>query len=241
MAFTATTSCAMAGPVVWSVEENGGGSISQDGTYHAPATLGTFTVKATLMSNPSAFAEAKVTVAQVALSPQTASLMPGDVLPLQVQGHAPSAQASFSASGGSITPDGRFTAPPINGQVVVTYQDQGRTATAYITVTRGKGLSILPAVAIVDAGSYDLRVTLTSPGGNTSTATAGFTAVGPGTQSPEVWFSAAQLQADLGEDGPYQVSEADLILEEKDDTKVMATAQNLGQTVPVKLTDLDAN
>jgi len=241
MAFTATTSGAMAGPVVWSVEEIGGGNISQDGTYQAPATLGTFTVKATLMSNPSAFAEAKVTVAPVALSPQTASLMPGDVLPLQVQGHAPSAQASFSASGGSITPDGRFTAPPINGQVVVTYQDQGRTATAYITVTRGKGLSILPAVAIVDAGSYDLRVTLTSPGGNTSTATAGFTAVGPGTQSPEVWFSAAQLQADLGEDGPYQVSEADLILEEKDDTKVMATAQNLGQTVPVKLTDLDAN
>ena len=49
------------------------------------------------------------------------------------------------------------------------------------------------------------------------------------------------IAADLGEDGPYKVSEADLILEEKDDTKVMATAQNLGRTIPVKLADLDAN
>jgi hypothetical protein len=182
-----------------------------------------------------------VTVADVALSPQSANLKPGDVLPIQVSGRTPSPQATFTASQGSISKDGKFTAPAINGQVVVTYQDQGRTATAYFTVTRGKGLSILPDVAIVDPGTYDLQVTLTSASGNTTTATAGFVATEPGNQSPEVWFSAGQLLADLGEDGPYVVSQVVLILEENDDTKVMATAQNLGQTLVVKLADLDAN
>jgi len=153
------------------------------------------------------------------------------------QGPNGAEQGTLLLAGTSVGTSGHFWVLKVQGTSQAGY---GASAYGYADLSGfgpGKVTRINPDPANMLVG---VEVNNT-PSGNTSTATAGFTAVGPGTQSPEVWFSAAQLQADLGEDGPYQVSEVDLILEEKDDTKVMATAQNLGQTIPVKLTDLDAN
>jgi hypothetical protein len=51
---TATVHNASNGAVTWSVVEAGGGSITAAGVYTAPATPGTYTVKATSQSDPSA-------------------------------------------------------------------------------------------------------------------------------------------------------------------------------------------
>jgi hypothetical protein len=48
--------------VTWSVQEAGGGSISGDGTYSAPASAGTFHVHATSVSDPTAYGQATVNV-----------------------------------------------------------------------------------------------------------------------------------------------------------------------------------
>src|ERR1700674_2275450 len=51
---TATVHNASNNAVTWSVVEAGGGSITAAGVYTAPATPGTYTVKATSQSDPSA-------------------------------------------------------------------------------------------------------------------------------------------------------------------------------------------
>ncbi len=52
--FTATVHNAQSNAVNWSVVEPGGGSITADGVYTAPTTPGTYTVKATSQSDPTA-------------------------------------------------------------------------------------------------------------------------------------------------------------------------------------------
>ena len=60
--FTASVSNASTPAVTWSVVEPGGGSITQSGIYTAPATPGTYTVKATSQADVNASASARVPV-----------------------------------------------------------------------------------------------------------------------------------------------------------------------------------
>ncbi len=60
--FTATVTNAPNQAVTWSVVEPGGGSITSDGVYTAPATPATYTVKATTASDPNAAGTAPVPV-----------------------------------------------------------------------------------------------------------------------------------------------------------------------------------
>ena len=60
--FTATVTNSPNQAVTWSVVEPGGGSITSDGVYTAPATPATYTVKATSVSAPSAVGTAPVPV-----------------------------------------------------------------------------------------------------------------------------------------------------------------------------------
>ena len=57
------------GGVTWSVQEADGGTIDADGTYHAPATPGTYHVIATSTADPSKKATVAMTVAPVPLAP----------------------------------------------------------------------------------------------------------------------------------------------------------------------------
>ncbi|HJV48462.1 MAG TPA: RHS repeat-associated core domain-containing protein [Holophagaceae bacterium] len=65
---TQTFSASLTGPgitnssVVWSVDEQGGGSVSTTGTYTAPPTPGEYSVKATSVQNPACFGVVKVHV-----------------------------------------------------------------------------------------------------------------------------------------------------------------------------------
>lgn len=238
--FTAEVSGTLAGPVRWDLLDANGGTISSTGSYQAPATKGNYQIKATLVSNPSAWAKATVTVAEVALEPQTATLMPGGFLAVRVKGRKPSAKAKFRASVGAITLDGVFIAPAVNGLVTITYEDEGLTATAHITVRRGKGLTIRPRLEIEEAGEYLVQITLRSASGKLLAVTSGFSA-GVETVSPEVWFSASSLRSELGEDGPYDVQEVVLIRSERDLTRIVASLRELGQTVRVKLADLGSD
>jgi hypothetical protein len=60
--FTASVNNSSNQAVTWSVVEAGGGSITQDGTYTAPATPGTYTVKATAGADATASGTAPVPV-----------------------------------------------------------------------------------------------------------------------------------------------------------------------------------
>jgi hypothetical protein len=54
--------------VTWSVEEAGGGTITSQGAYTAPANPGTFHVRATSLADPTAYGRATVTVTSVAVT-----------------------------------------------------------------------------------------------------------------------------------------------------------------------------
>jgi hypothetical protein len=60
--FTASVNGALSNAVTWSVVESGGGSITQGGVYTAPATPGTYTVKATSKADATATGTARVPV-----------------------------------------------------------------------------------------------------------------------------------------------------------------------------------
>jgi len=63
--FTATVQNASSNAVDWSVVEPGGGSITPDGIYTAPAVPGTYTVKGVSQADPSASGSAAVTVVTI--------------------------------------------------------------------------------------------------------------------------------------------------------------------------------
>lgn len=62
-AFTATVTGASNQQVTWSVVETGGGSVTSSGVYTAPATAGTYHVKAASAADPAKSATVSVTVA----------------------------------------------------------------------------------------------------------------------------------------------------------------------------------
>ncbi len=64
-AFTATITNAANPTATWSVVETGGGSVGSSGVYTAPATLGTYHVRATSVADPTVSAQATVTVANL--------------------------------------------------------------------------------------------------------------------------------------------------------------------------------
>jgi hypothetical protein len=179
-----------------------------------------------------------VTVSDLSLEPLQADLEAGSGLAFKPRGPGQSPSTTWSASGGSITAQGVFTAPAMDGRVEIRCSSGGRTALAFVTVHRPKGLVVRPTVDIKAAGTYSLKVTLVSASGRSTQASVRFSAE-PGVTSPEVWFGAGALASDLGEDGSYDVAEGVLLREEKDGQSVMAVAANLGKTVPVTLANLN--
>jgi hypothetical protein len=78
--FTASVANSSNTAVTWSVQEVGGGSVS-NGVYTAPAMAGTYHVVATSAADPTAVDTATVTVGDrvlsVSVAPATATLAPG--------------------------------------------------------------------------------------------------------------------------------------------------------------------
>jgi hypothetical protein len=145
--FTATVSGSTNTAVTWSVEETGGGSVTQAGLYTAPSTTGSYHVIATSVADATKSAAA------------TVSVVNGPIITVTVNPASPSvttnANQAFTATvtntsntavawsveesaGGSITDGGVYTAPGLVGtyHVIATSQaDTTKTGTATVTVT----------------------------------------------------------------------------------------------------------
>jgi hypothetical protein len=118
--------------VNWTVSA-GGGSVSPASTasgsattYTAPATVGLYTVTAASNESPSATAAATVAVyapasVTVTVSPATKTLLAGaSVTFTAAVANAPSNAVTWSATGGTITSSGAYTAPATPGTYTVT-------------------------------------------------------------------------------------------------------------------------
>jgi C1A family cysteine protease len=119
-----------------------GGSITQGGIYTPPAAIGTYTVTATSQEDPLKSDTATVTVVVplvVAVSPSAVSLPIGgtQTFAADVTGSLGNAAVTWTASRGSITQGGIYTAPATVGTYTVTatsQEDPSRQGTATVTV-----------------------------------------------------------------------------------------------------------
>ncbi len=140
--FTATVTNFLSTPnVTWSVQEGAsGGTVDGSGLYTAPSSSGTFHVQATSVENPSQSATATVTVANpvsISITPTAASVYAGQPVTFGYTLQAPTTRVVWSATAGSITQGGAFTAPMAAGECTVTVtsvDDPMKSASAVVTV-----------------------------------------------------------------------------------------------------------
>jgi hypothetical protein len=184
---TQTFTCAVAGATTdrtctW---EATGGTITSAGLYTAPATAGSYVVTARSHADPSRFDTATVTVPQitVAISPKTATVPQGGTRTFSctVTGAADTG-CTWSATAGTITSAGLYTAPTTAGSYVVTATSRagGRTDTATVTVPEVT-VAVSPKTATVAqsytqvfsctvTGAADTGCTWSATGGSVSAA-----------------------------------------------------------------------
>jgi hypothetical protein len=139
--FNATVTGSSNTAVTWSAT---GGSISASGMYTAPTTAGSYVVKATSMADSTVSASTTVSVTTtpvvaVTLSPPAASVVINGTqqFTATVTGSSNTA-VTWTASGGSISSGGLYTAPGAAGSVTVTASsvaDNTKLASATVTVT----------------------------------------------------------------------------------------------------------
>jgi Putative Ig domain/Beta-propeller repeat len=138
--FTAAVSGSSNTAVTWSAT---GGTVSSSGMYTAPATAGTYTVKATSVADSTKSASAAVTVStapvvSVSISPASVSLLTSGTqqFTASVTGSSNTA-VTWSATGGTISTGGLYTAPATAGTFTVTatsVADSTKSASAAVTV-----------------------------------------------------------------------------------------------------------
>ena len=161
--FTATVTGLANTSVTWSATA---GSISNSGLYTAPTAAGSYTVTATSAADASESASATVTVTSsavpiaVSISPALVSLAAGGTqqFAVTVTGTGNSS-VTWSASGGTISSAGLYTAPATAGTYSVTatsVADSSKSASAAVTVSASApaiSVSVSPSSASVQAGS----------------------------------------------------------------------------------------
>jgi len=122
--------------VVWSCSA---GSITQNGAYTAPATLGTYTVTITSVDDPGKSASAAVTAINpfiLTLSPTSLSLSVGGTKQFGFSFTGPTdAVISWTTTGGTVTSNGLYTAPLTPGNYSVTVACSALNLYASATVT----------------------------------------------------------------------------------------------------------
>lgn len=125
--FTAVVSKITSDEVVWSVDGGAAnGTITSDGNYTAPTTNGVYVVRVAVANHPEAVATATVTVSKGVSIKITSNNPAPNMIPLsrldfaaEVSG-ADNRLVTWSATGGTISSSGRYTAPSVPGTYVVT-------------------------------------------------------------------------------------------------------------------------
>jgi hypothetical protein len=132
-----------AAEVTWRVLEPGGGVVDADGTYHAPGSLGTFTVQGIFNANGGSTAAARVTV----VAPPAGTISaPGRVLPGAVGLTAaiqpvPGSVYQWSIDGGKITAG-------TDGPAVTFEAGSGARVILTCKVSNGAGDTLLSSVEV---------------------------------------------------------------------------------------------
>ena len=196
--FTATVSNTTNTQVTWSVVETGGGTITSAGLYTAPATVGTYHVKATSAADPTKYVTAVVTVVTgpaVSITPTTASLITGATKSFTATvTNSTNTSVTWSvveAAGGSVTQSGVYTAPATTGTYHVratSAADSTRYATATVTVTM-VGVTISPATTSATTSSTK-SFTATVTGTSNTSVTWSVVEAGGGTISTSGYYTA---------------------------------------------------
>jgi hypothetical protein len=169
--FSASVSGTSNTAVTWAAS---GGTVTTGGLYTAPSTGGSYTVTATSAADSTKSASAVVTVSQpvqISVSPGTASLQTGgqQQFTASVSGTTNTA-VTWSASGGSITTAGLYTAPTTAGTYTVkavSAADATKSASATVTVSQ-ISLSISPTTASLQTGGQQQFAAFVSGTSNTA-------------------------------------------------------------------------
>ncbi len=163
--FTASVTNGSTNTVTWTAS---GGTLTGSGnsrTFTAPASAGSYTVKATSVDDPSKSASASVTVTAppvpvaVSISPSSATAEAGGTVSFSatVTGSS-NTSVTWSASAGTIAGNGNnavLTAPATGGTVTVTATssaDASKSASATVTVSSA-AVSVTPDSAAAEAGA----------------------------------------------------------------------------------------
>jgi PKD repeat protein len=215
--FSATVFGAANQSVAWSVVQPGGGSITSAGVYTAPATPGTYHVKATAAADASAWAQATVIVSAA-----------GPVAPTI---------ASFTANPGTVQPGGSTTlAWSVSGA-------DSLSISPGIGAVTGNSLSVAPAAtttytlsATNTAGTVTKTVTVavsSANGPSIDTFTASSTQVQPGEAVTLSWTTTQMgslwLSADAGGDPGSVAPNSSLVVHPQTTTRYAISGWN-GQT-----------
>jgi hypothetical protein len=156
--FTGTVGGAANIGITWTVvPATGAGTVSTSGLYTAPATLGSFKVRATSQAKTTVFAEAVVTVPDVtvSISPATATVAQGttQAFTATVTGAANSG-VTWTASSGTITAAGVYTAPSTAGTYTITAKSITNTSkTTTATVTVPMKVTVSPVAPTLNQGA----------------------------------------------------------------------------------------
>jgi fibronectin type 3 domain-containing protein len=180
--FTATVTGSSNTSVTWSAT---GGTVTTSGLYTAPSTAGTYTVTATSVADPTKSASAAVTVStaqvvSVTVSPTSSSLQTSQTqqFTATVSGSTNTA-VTWSATGGTVSTAGLYTAPNVAGTYTVTAKsvaDTTKSASATVAVAATQLLSASPTGIsfgnVLVGNTSSQNVTLTNTGGGSVTVTA---------------------------------------------------------------------
>jgi fibronectin type 3 domain-containing protein len=182
--FTAAVTGSSNTAVTWSAT---GGSISASGMYTAPTSTGSYKVTATSMADNTVSASAAVTVTagvSISISPISASMLTNATqqFTASITGSSNTA-VTWSATGGSVSSSGLYTAPSAAGTFTVkatSVADNTKSASATVTVSVPVvAVSISPTSASIQVngtqqftatvtGSSNTAVTWSANGGSVS-------------------------------------------------------------------------
>jgi len=174
--FTASVLGSTNTAVTWAAS---GGTVTVGGLYTAPSSAGTYTVTATSAADSTKLASAVVTVSQpvqvfVSISPTTATLSTGaqKQFTASVSGSTNTA-VTWTASGGTVTSSGMYTAPSSAGTYTVTATsaaDSTKSTSAIVTVsqTTPVSISISPSTVSLSTGGQEQFTANVSGASNTA-------------------------------------------------------------------------
>ena len=224
-------------PVSWAAT---GGTISSGGLYTAGSATGTFRIVATASGGKADTTSVTISglpLSQLTLTPGSATLQGGQTVQFSAagtwsDGSSAAPPVTYSATGGSITAGGLYTAGSSTGtfRVIAAHTQGTLRDTSFVTITAPSptltGINLSPSsVAVSPSGGYQFSVSGTWSNGGTTTPSVTYSATG-GT------ISSAGLYVAGSDPGTYRViAKSSATLADTSSVTVALTAPTLTSLV----------